>query len=119
MLDPSNSLVVCWNCLDLGHVFHMCLKNILHIFCHGCGTPNVYLPNCRTCRPISGNVQLGMRQTGRSFPPWSENHVPKTLNLLEWGDGTLGGTETSRDKNKEHETHIKVYLLDNNVNNTN
>lgn len=38
----------CWNCHQAGHRYQECLAD-RSVFCYGCGTPNIYKPNCRKC----------------------------------------------------------------------
>ena len=38
----------CWNCDEIGHHWENCLEK-RSIFCYGCGTKNVYKPNCVKC----------------------------------------------------------------------
>lgn len=40
----------CWNCHESGHRYQECLADRT-IFCYGCGTPDIYKPNCRRCNP--------------------------------------------------------------------
>lgn len=42
--------VECWNCREEGHRFFDCLAD-RSVFCYGCGTPQVYKPNCTKCNP--------------------------------------------------------------------
>lgn len=53
----KQSMVVCWNCDDLGHTFHDCLVATRNVFCFGCGAKNIYKPNCLRC--IQGNARSG------------------------------------------------------------
>lgn len=38
----------CWNCEEFGHHWEDCLKDRI-VFCYGCGTKNVYKPQCSRC----------------------------------------------------------------------
>lgn len=40
--------VTCWNCDEKGHFWDDCLRE-RRVFCYGCGTPNVYKPQCTRC----------------------------------------------------------------------
>lgn len=62
--------VICWNCLDMGHIFLECAKPIQHQFCFGCGEKNVIKPNCVKCqkKKIQGNLPSGVFQRGQSRP---------------------------------------------------
>lgn len=44
--DPTK--IKCWNCDDFGHFWDDCLKE-RSIFCYGCGSKNVYKPQCARC----------------------------------------------------------------------
>lgn len=46
--EVSEVSSVCWNCRKSGHRYQECLADRT-IFCYGCGTPQVYKPNCRKC----------------------------------------------------------------------
>lgn len=46
----KESNLVCWNCRDIGHRYHDCLKDFLEIFCFGCGNHGVRKPNCFVCK---------------------------------------------------------------------
>lgn len=39
----------CWNCDGRGHHWQDCLQ-ARQIFCYGCGTKQVYKPNCLKCK---------------------------------------------------------------------
>lgn len=60
----SSEKLKCWNCEELGHRYHDCLKS-RRIFCYGCGAIDTYKPNCSKCNPPSENLPQGIR------------HVPK------------------------------------------
>lgn len=81
--NSGNSMVICWNCCDIGHGYQKCPKAPMHIFCHGCGTPDVYLPDCAKCRPSSsGNVNLGTRNMGRAHlqkNQMTQNLIPNSI----------------------------------------
>nr|CTR11711.1 unnamed protein product [Calliphora vicina] len=40
--------VKCWNCDEPGHHWEDCVKDRI-VFCYGCGTKNVYKPQCPRC----------------------------------------------------------------------
>lgn len=48
-LDKVGSHSKCWNCDEIGHHWHDCLRDRT-IFCYGCGGKNVYKPNCVDCK---------------------------------------------------------------------
>lgn len=48
-LDKVGSHSKCWNCDEIGHHWHDCLRDRT-IFCYGCGAKNVYKPNCVDCK---------------------------------------------------------------------
>lgn len=48
-LDNPNNLV-CWNCCEKGHRYQDCDQSPLHVFCYGCGQPNILKPNCLKCQ---------------------------------------------------------------------
>lgn len=66
--DP-NSLIICFNCDDIGHHFKDCPSNVRKVFCHGCGDKGIYLPQCIKCRPGNLNSNARMRSPGMSHPP--------------------------------------------------
>lgn len=47
-LEKPDSNCRCWNCDSTGHHWQDCLENRT-IFCYGCGTKNVYKPQCQKC----------------------------------------------------------------------
>lgn len=40
---------ICWNCDEKGHTYQDCEVASRNIFCYGCGTKNVYRPQCSKC----------------------------------------------------------------------
>lgn len=44
----------CWNCDELGHRYHDCLKP-RRVFCYGCGLLDSYKPSCVNCKSLSEN----------------------------------------------------------------
>ena len=48
----TSNLHPCYNCREIGHHYKDCLEPKT-VFCYGCGTPNVYKPQCPKC--LSGN----------------------------------------------------------------
>lgn len=61
------SLLICWNCDEMGHTFHDCVVATRNVFCYGCGVKNTYKPNCSRCSP--GNARAG----GPIQPPVRSN----------------------------------------------
>lgn len=59
------SKVKCWNCGDLGHFYYRCSKELTHVFCRGCGQPDILYEYCVKCQE---NCRRGMR-TGVQVPP--------------------------------------------------
>lgn len=57
--------LICWNCRDIGHTFAECVA-IRTVFCYGCGTANVYKPQCIHCN--SGNARRGGLSSGPGRP---------------------------------------------------
>lgn len=53
----KQSMIVCWNCDDLGHTFHDCVVATRNVFCYGCGAKNTYKPSCLRCS--QGNARSG------------------------------------------------------------
>lgn len=47
----------CWNCSKTGHKFEDCVGE-RRIFCYGCGTPNIFKPNCAKCNKSSKNCHI-------------------------------------------------------------
>lgn len=47
--------IICWNCRNQGHRFTECLEDRT-IFCYGCGSENVFKPNCQNCQN-QGNLK--------------------------------------------------------------
>ncbi|XP_067635455.1 uncharacterized protein [Eurosta solidaginis] len=61
-IRSTHSKVKCWNCGELGHIWEDCLAE-RRIFCYGCGSPNVYKPQCPSClRKASENRQTDARK---------------------------------------------------------
>lgn len=54
--EVSEVSSVCWNCRHTGHRYQECLAD-RSVFCYGCGTPQVYKPNCRKCNDNPKNFQ--------------------------------------------------------------
>lgn len=54
--EVSELATICWNCRKSGHRYQECLAE-RSVFCYGCGTPQVYKPNCSTCNTNSKNFQ--------------------------------------------------------------
>lgn len=54
--ELSELSTVCWNCRKPGHRYQECLSDRT-VFCYGCGSPQVYKPNCGKCNDISKNLQ--------------------------------------------------------------
>ncbi|KAI8116182.1 hypothetical protein CVS40_11707 [Lucilia cuprina] len=42
------NVLKCWNCEELGHHWEDCVKDRI-VFCYGCGTKNIYKPQCPRC----------------------------------------------------------------------
>lgn len=63
--NKRSEYTVCWNCDDLGHTFLDCTV-VRRIFCYGCGTKNVFRPQCPKCSiaKLQGNGRRNGRQTG-------------------------------------------------------
>lgn len=69
----DSSLVVCFNCDDLGHYFKDCPNSVKKVFCHGCGEKGIYVYQCNKCRP--GNLNGYMRSNQAGMVP-SQNLGP-------------------------------------------
>lgn len=54
--EVSEISAICWNCRRSGHRYQECLADRT-VFCYGCGTPQVYKPNCGKCKSVSKNYQ--------------------------------------------------------------
>lgn len=52
---------VCWNCDGSGHFWDDCVKS-RNIFCYGCGTKNVYKPQCAKCSAKKINLSKNSQQ---------------------------------------------------------
>lgn len=65
--DPK-SLMICFNCEDIGHHFKDCQSPIKRVFCHGCGEKGIYLPQCQKCRPGNLNFFARSKHPGMSLP---------------------------------------------------
>lgn len=63
VIDSSN--IKCWNCEEVGHRYHDCLKT-RRIFCYGCGAVDTYKPSCLKC--TSENPRREVRQTTDGRP---------------------------------------------------
>lgn len=61
----TSEKIKCWNCDESGHGYQNCLKT-RRIFCYGCGTPEVYKPNCAKCKSTSENSQQGIRYANKT-----------------------------------------------------
>lgn len=44
-LNQASTIMKCWNCNEPGHLWEDCLRDRV-VFCYGCGTKNVYKPQC-------------------------------------------------------------------------
>lgn len=57
-----NTVPICWNCSEKCHTFIEC-KGDRTVFCYGCGTKNVYRPNCQKCslKTLQGNGRRNVR----------------------------------------------------------
>lgn len=55
-LNKDPSTVKCWNCDETGHFWDDCLKD-RKVFCYGCGTKNMYKPQCVKCATRKISVQ--------------------------------------------------------------
>lgn len=67
-----SSLVICWNCHDIGHVFNECLQP-RSVFCFSCGKSGVVRTDCPKC---SGNLQ---RDGSKATAFRSGNQVPQVI----------------------------------------
>lgn len=47
-INHTDRVIKCWNCDEEGHFWDMCIQD-RRIFCYGCGTKNVYKPQCIKC----------------------------------------------------------------------
>ena len=47
-IDLQNRILRCWNCKGTDHFWYDCLEE-RKIFCYGCGTENIYKPQCPKC----------------------------------------------------------------------
>lgn len=58
-ISHNNNIPKCWNCEEVGHFWDDCLRDRT-IFCYGCGTKNVYKPQCSRCanRKLSTSKNL-------------------------------------------------------------
>lgn len=61
------SSLKCWNCEEIGHRYHDCLKD-RRIFCYGCGEVNTYKPNCAKCNNPSENRTRDVRRKSDGRP---------------------------------------------------
>lgn len=66
IVRPNMPPPICWNCDDIGHTFQDCQVATRNVFCYGCGTKNVYRPNCSRCS--SGNSKPGGLSSGQFRP---------------------------------------------------
>lgn len=57
--------VQCWNCKLFGHFYYKCDKDLLHVFCRGCGQSDITLEYCVKCQ---GNMKREVKTGGPSFP---------------------------------------------------
>ena len=60
--------VKCWNCQQTGHFFYRCPKEPQHIFCRGCGQPDILFEYCSKCQE---NLKRGVR-----VPNQQPNQLP-------------------------------------------
>lgn len=70
-IESSN--LICWNCKDIGHRYQDCSKNIVEIFCFGCGKAGVRKPNCIRCLKVSKTSSNYYPNAVRPGIPRSEN----------------------------------------------
>lgn len=75
--DPK-SLIICYNCDDIGHHFKDCPSPIKRVFCHGCGDKGIYLPQCQKCRPGNLNFFARSKHPGMSLPQ-TTNYPPNQV----------------------------------------
>lgn len=67
--NNSSPSLICWNCKDLGHRYQDCEKEFQHVFCFGCGAPNIRKPNCLKCQSrLSGNFRSGVSYSRGPHP---------------------------------------------------
>lgn len=66
--DPSS--IKCWNCDEIGHYWDDCLKDRT-VFCYGCGSKNVYKPQCLKC-----NSRKHVTQSKNCLNPHPNPRVP-------------------------------------------
>lgn len=57
--------IVCWNCKEMGHPFMDCTAPRT-VFCYGCGTAEVYKPQCAKCNH-QGNAQRNIPVPGQRY----------------------------------------------------
>lgn len=65
-IERSSSLK-CWNCDELGHSYHDCLKD-KRVFCYGCGAVDTYKPTCPKCSKKSENSSQDVRRNPKGHP---------------------------------------------------
>lgn len=62
-VQNGDSHFKCWNCDSSGHHWQDCLET-RSIFCYGCGTKNVYKPQCTKCITRNQNSSKNLRTVG-------------------------------------------------------
>lgn len=67
-VQNSDKIIRCWNCDDPGHFWDDCIKERT-IFCYGCGTKNMYKPQCPKC----SNRKINVTKNYRVVDPKSTN----------------------------------------------
>lgn len=65
--DVEEVALVCWNCKRNGHRYQDCVSE-RRVFCYGCGTADVYKPNCPRCN-VSKNGQSSALKSARRQTP--------------------------------------------------
>lgn len=66
--EISEISLVCWNCRKPGHRYQECLAERT-VFCYGCGTPQIYKPNCKICAESKNFIAPALRSARKQMIP--------------------------------------------------
>lgn len=77
--------VKCWNCGLMGHFYYRCPTPLQHIFCRGCGQPDILFEYCSKCQ---GNQRREARVGMQSSRDLTPNPTPELRTTEEVASNT-------------------------------